>query len=329
MSFLLYSRPGRVVFLDDDRDYLEMLGEVMPPDWYVTLFLRPIACIELLQRDIAIRETDAWSQQEIVNRWREGALLITEILDYWRTDGTARFAFTHVVVVDYAMPAMSGLRVLDALVRWSGSRILLTGRADEQLAVSAFNRGLINQFIPKQSPDIRLRLTQAIQGLRDQPDARHQQIWRATLSHSQHALLCDPLISAELASLVRRQGWIEHVVIGAPFGVLGLNAQGGVGWLQLELAENLEELADMALSKGWDAPVVQDIRNGTRLVDLELQLALGAGHHSRSCEAFTLVGEQSRLHAAIFTIDTPFSAGLTSSYKLFLANHGERWLQED
>ena len=329
MSFALYRRPGGVVFLDDDRDYLEMLGEVMPPDWHVRLFLRPIACIDLLKQDIPGRETDAWTQQEIVNRWREGALLIPQILQYWREDGAARFALTQVAVVDYAMPAMSGLRVLGELTRWSGSRILLTGRADEQLAVSAFNRGLINQFIPKQSPDIRLRLTKAIQGLRDQPDERHQQIWRATLSHQQHALLCDPLISQELENLMLRQGWIEHVVIGAPFGVLALDAKGEVSWLQLEPAENLQELAEMALSQGWDAPVVQNIRDGKMLIDLELQLALGASHQARPCQSFAMVGEHASLHAAIFTVSEPFNPGLTNSYERFLANHGERRLQED
>ena len=40
------------------------------------------------------------------------------------------------------MPAMNGLQVLGELVNWSGSRVLLTGRADEQIAVSAFNAGL-------------------------------------------------------------------------------------------------------------------------------------------------------------------------------------------
>ena len=328
MSFLLYRRPGRVVFLDDDRDYLEMLGEVMPPDWYVSLYLRPIACIELLHRDIQNRETDAWNQQKIVNRWHDGALLIPEILRYWRENGTARFAFTQVGVVDYAMPAMNGLRVLEELTSWSGSRILLTGRADEQLAVSAFNRGLIDQFIPKQSPDIRMRLTGAIKHLQYQPDERHQHIWRATLTHSQYALLTDPLISRELTNLARVHGWIEHVAIGAPFGVLALDAQGGVKWLQLARPEGLPELADMALSKDWDAPTVQDIRDGKKMIDLELQIALGAGHRPRPCPSFALVGEHTVLHAAIFTVGAPFSPGVTNSYQRFLADHGERRLLE-
>ncbi len=329
MSFALYHCPGGVTFLDDDPAYLDMLGEIMPPDWFVRLFLRPIACIELLQQEIASRETDAWVQQEIVNRWREGALLIPQILAYWRKDGTARFALTQVAVVDYAMPAMSGLRVLGELTHWLGSRILLTGRADEQLAVSAFNRGLINQFIAKQSPGINLRLTTAIASLRDHPDERHQQIWRATLSAPQHALLCDPLISQELENIKRQQGWIEHVVIGAPFGVLALDAQGGVSWLQLEPAENLHQLAQTALSQGWDAPTVQDIRTGKKPIDLELQLALGVDHPTRPRESFDIAGNDTHLYAAIFTVSESFSPGLTNSYERFLASHVEKRLQDD
>ncbi|MGH6640593.1 MAG: response regulator, partial [Polaromonas sp.] len=286
MSFALYRRPGGVVFLDDDPDYLEMLAQVMPLDWYVRLFLRPVACIDLLQQEPPRWEADAWRQQEIINRWRKGASLIPQILQYWREDGTARFALTQVCVVDYAMPAMSGLRVLSELTGWSGSRVLLTGRADEQLAVSAFNRGLIEQFIPKQSPDIRLRLTGAIQGLLHLPDGRHQQTWRATLTLEQHALLCNPSIAQELDNLALSQGWIEHVVVGAPFGVLALDHKGGVSWLQLEPADNLQELAEMAESQGWDAATVEDIRTGKKLIDLELQLALGANHKPQPRQAF-------------------------------------------
>lgn len=327
MSFALYRRPGSLVFLDDDRDYLEMLGEVMPQDWHLRLFLRPVACIDLLQQDTQSRETDAWRQQEIVNRWREGASLIPQVLQYWREDGTARFALTQVAVVDYAMPAMSGLEVLRELTHWPGSRILLTGRADEQLAISAFNRGLIHQFIPKQAPGIRLRLTTAIEGLRHHPDARHQQIWRATLSPAQHALLGDMLVCDALENLMARHGWIEHVVIGDPFGMLALDALGGVSWLQLEPAENLHELAEMAFSQGWDASTVQDIRSGQRLIDLELQLALGAGQPPQTREAFALGGNAAGLHAALFTVSEPFSPGLANSYERFLAAQGERRLE--
>ena len=46
MSFPLFHRPGVVVFVDDDPDYLEMLAQVLPRHWHIKLFLRPLKCIE-------------------------------------------------------------------------------------------------------------------------------------------------------------------------------------------------------------------------------------------------------------------------------------------
>ena len=328
MSFVLYRRPGGVVFLDDDPDYLEMLADVMPQDWFANLFLRPVECIAQLMLEPALWEADAWRQQEIINRWRDGASLIPQILKYWSEDGMERFALTQVCVVDYAMPAMSGLRVLSELKGWTGSRVLLTGRVDEQLAISAFNRGLIEQFIPKQSPEIRLRLTTSIQGLLDLPDARHQQIWRATLSRRQHMLLCIPQIADALQSLVLKHGWIEHVVVGAPFGILALDRGGGVYWMQLEPGENLDELAEMAQTQDWDAATVQEIRLGKKLIDLELQLALGGGEKPQPREAFLIKGGDAALYAAVFPIGTPPSPGPANSHERFLATRGQRKLQD-
>lgn len=328
MPFPLYHRLGGVVFLDDDRDYLEMLAEVMPTDWYVRLFISPLACIELLQQERQRSETDIWSQREIINRWREDASLIAQILQYWREDGTRRLSLIRVCVVDYAMPAMSGLRVLDEVSDWSGSRVLLTGRADEQLAVSAFNRHLIDQFIPKQTADIGRRLTSVIQTQRALADERYQQIWRNTLSREQHTLLCDPLIAQALEQLAASQGWTEHAVIGAPFGVLALNRQGSASWLQLEPADNLPELADMAESEGWDADTIQDIRNGKKLMDLELQLALGASRPPEARPAWVIAGETGKLYAALFSVPADFSPGAAGSYAHLMATCGERTLHD-
>lgn len=326
MTFSLHRRPGGIVFLDDDPDYLEMLAEVMPSDWYIRLLLRPVECIHLLMQEAPQWDADAWRHQEIINRWRDGIPLIPQILQYWKEDGKARFALTQVCVVDYAMPAMSGLQVLSELTGWTGSRVLLTGRVEEQLAVSAFNRGLIERFVPKQSPDLRLRLTKTIEGLLDLPDPRHQQTWRATLLREQHAQLCNPVISQALDDLAIQERWIEHIVIGAPFGVLALDGKGCTSWLQLEPSGKLPELAEMAESEGWDRAVVEDVRAGKKLIDLELQLALGVGRKPRSEPAFSLSGEPATLHAALFRLDETVSPGQENSHENFIANLGKRTL---
>ena len=108
LSFPLFHRPGTVVFLDDDSDYLEMLALVLPRHWHVKLFLRPSSCIDYLQQEPPFWEADAWNQQELVDAWRDGKPLIPQILGYWRKY-SERFALTRVCVVDYSMPAMDGV----------------------------------------------------------------------------------------------------------------------------------------------------------------------------------------------------------------------------
>lgn len=321
MSFSLFHRPGTVVFLDDDPDYLEMLALVLPRNWHVKLFLRPMECINYLQQEPPFWEADAWNQQQLIDEWREGRPLIPQILGYW-SKYTERYALTRVCVVDYSMPAMDGLQALGELVDWPGSRVLLTGQADEQVAVRAFNRGLIDQFIAKQTPDISRRLIEAVDHLLGTPNARHAQTWRVTLGLEQNALLRIPSVGRDLANFAARR-WVEHVVIGDPFGVLGMDAAGNVGWLQLETADGLRALAELAELEGVDAAGLQDIREGRRLVDLELRQALGRGQPVELNAAFP-VGEDAGLLGALFAVDPSHCPDPANSYASWLARQDQR-----
>lgn len=305
-----------------------MLADVMPNSWHVRLFHRPAKCAETLDHEHSVWEADAKCQQEIINRWRNGTPLIPQILKYWREDGTTRFSLTHVCVVDYSMPAKNGLQFLTEIESWKGSRILLTGRADEQIAVQAFNGGLIEKYIPKQTPELRLRLVEAIHGMFQKSAERHQQTWLPTLSQTQQSLIGDPLIARRLGELANMQGWVEHFVIGAPFGVLSLDFEGTIRWLQLEPTENLHELAELAESQGWDDETVQEIKAGEKLIDLELRQALADGRKAQPCEAFTISGENTVLHAAQFGVYEDLSVGFMNSHGRFLASQAERALQD-
>jgi CheY-like chemotaxis protein len=325
MSFPLFHRPGAVVFLDDDPDYLEMLALVLPRQWHVELFLRPLECINYLQQEPPFWEADAWNQQQLVENWRNGKPLIPQILGYW-SKYTERFALTRVCVIDFSMPGMDGLQALAELVDWPGSRVLLTGQADEQVAVRAFNRGLIDQFIAKQTPDISRRLIEAVEHLLHTPNARHAQTWRATLGPEQNALLRSPSVGRDLASFAANR-WAEHVVIGDPFGVLGMDASGNVSWLQLETPEGLKALAELAELEGVSPSNVQDIRQGRKLADLELRQALGRDGAVQLTSAFP-IGEDSALVGAQFAVESPLCPGQANSYSNWLARQEKRHVRD-
>jgi CheY-like chemotaxis protein len=325
MSFPLFHRPGAVVFLDDDPDYLEMLALVLPRDWHVELFVRPVESINYLQQEPPFWEADAWNQQQLIEHWRNGKPLIPQILGYW-SKYTERFALTRVCVVDYSMPGMDGLQALGELVDWPGSRVLLTGQADEQVAVRAFNRGLIDQFIAKQTPDISRRLIEAVEHLLRTPNARHAQTWRATLNPEQNALLRTPSVGRDLANFAATR-WVEHVVIGDPFGVLGMDAAGHVSWLQLETPEGLKALAEVAELESVSPSNVEDVRQGRKLADLELRQALGRRGAPQLAAAFP-VGEEAGLVGAQFAVESPLCPGAPNSYSNWLGRQDKRHVRD-
>ncbi len=315
MSFAPFHRPGTVVFLDDDPDYLEMLALAMPRQWNLRLFQRPQACLDHLAGEPAAWEADAWRQQALVDRWRDGQPLLPQLLQYWSASAE-RHALTRVVVVDFSMPGMDGLQVLQRLQDWSGSRVLLTGQADEQVAVQAFNRGLIDQFIAKQMPDMARHLVHVVQRLLAQPHPRHVHTWRATLRPEHVAVLRLPGVGADLEELASRR-WVEHVVLGDPFGVLGLDAAGTPVWLQLEQPSDLPALAETAESAGLPVSAVQEIRAGRQLANLEVAAALGQA--PTLAEAFP-VGGTGHLLGALF----PLAGTCGEGYAAWLAGQPRR-----
>jgi len=296
----LYQRPGRFVFLDDDPEYLAMLGMVMPTAWSIELFTRPSAFLARMRDEAAAWEADVARQVAVLDRWRQGQTLLPQVLRYW-ADTPQRTRLVQRCVVDHAMPGMHGLAVLAQLANWPGMRLLLTGQADQQVAIQAFNQGLIDRFIPKQTPGIARQVQQALMEPAPQIRRALDTLWRTTLSVEQWSWLQREDVARDLKNLLAQRRWVEHAVTGAPFGMLGLNLQGQVEWLQLESPDSLRELAELCTAAGLSAAVRDDVGAGRLLVAAELQTQLGLSGPPRQTPAFMVGGPQG-LVGAVFAL---------------------------
>jgi len=121
--------------------------------------------------------------------------------------------------------------------------------------------------------------------------------------------------------------WVEHVVIGAPFGVLGMDAAGKVAWLQLETRHGLHALAELAELAGVAARDVEELRAGTRLANIELRQALASTQPVSLVNAFS-VGEPGGLLGAVFSVETPLGPDPDNSYSRWLARQPKRHVQD-
>jgi len=322
----LFRRPGAVVLLDDDADYLEMLAMVLPRHWPLRLFTRPTQCVHAMHRELRLWEADLWQVQYAVDLWRQGKPLLPQVLGYWAR-ATERFSLTQVCVVDFSMPAMDGLQVLSELVDWPGARVMLTGQADERVAVDAFNRGLIDQYIPKQVAEMATLLAKSLRRLADPFHDRHDAIWRATLRPQQMALFRQGGAGPALKALMERE-WVDHVVMGDPFGVLGLDLDGRATWLQLVPREQLAAHAQAAAAEGLAGEVLQAVREGRAMVCTQVRGHLGLHGHGPVVPTFALDSE-GLLLAARFALEPTDLPEPIEGYRSWLAARGPRCIQDE
>ena len=325
LTIPLFHRPGSILFLDDDTDYLEMLGMVIPAHWQAELFSRPAGFAARMQDEPARWETDAQRQVQMVEAWRQGQALVPQLLRYW-ANHPERYSLARTCVVDYAMPGTNGLTVLNNMLDWPGSRVLLTGQADEQIAVQAFNDGLIDQFVPKQATDITRHLLGVLRKLGYVAHPRLNAIWRGTLRPAQQSLLQMPSVAKALQNHTQ-QNWVEYVVLGEPFGLLGLDAHGRAHWFQLETSDGLHDLAELAATVGLRYDVTRAIEAGQCLAAVELHQQLGLSGPVRTAPAQE-VGDDGVLFGAHFALDPAELPAPILGYRDYLQQHDHRQVHD-
>lgn len=138
MSLRLSRRPGSVVFLDDDPDYLEPLTRLLPRHRPLRLFQSPAQCIQHLRLEQRLRDAPPPAILSPLDR-------------------------AVVCVVDFALQGMDGLQVFSELAAWRGARMLLADSTDERIAQGAQSRGLIDRYLLKQELKLPQRLANAIE----------------------------------------------------------------------------------------------------------------------------------------------------------------------
>lgn len=271
--FNYFSRPYTVACVDDDRNFLELLAMALPSSLSVQYFSKTRTFIERIQHSTLLAQRDFALFNKALNSTTEAEHTIIRLLHYWHNN-PQRWSICELGILDYAMPRLNGLEVLGMLPEWPGKRMLLTGVADERVAVEAFNQMLIHRYIPKHTEDVIDKFCAAVREISPQFHMPYQQLVRTQLNDAQISLLKSESASKALRHFADMH-WIEYVVLDNPFGVLGLSSTGGLSWLQLERSCDIEDLKIIAALEPWSTDVLAAIEQGNVLSNSLLRQALG------------------------------------------------------
>lgn len=150
-----------------------------------------------------------------------------------------------VIIVDYRMPVMDGIELCRKLSHVPAKKILLTGEADLQEAVIAFNDGIIDCFIRKDDPIVDVSLATHINKLsveyfikQTRPIFHHIEA-DFKLPHS------DPIFVNFINEFVERRGYLEYYLADKNGGLMLRNGKSEGAYLVVHTARTLNDFVEL------------------------------------------------------------------------------------
>ncbi len=268
---LPFYHPTSVVFVDDSTDFLLNLSLQLDSQLAFRLFSSPQIAVDWInsQSERLASNTDSlfspyrYSFEEHL-RSHKVIDVNFEITEKLMLDAD-RFKRVAVVVVDYDMPAMDGLEFCRQIKDKNVKKILLTGKADETVAVKAFNNGDIDRFIVKQSANAIADLNNEIAKLQHKYFASLESHLLSAITVKSHQFLQDAIFENVFLETCDQFGIVEYYVTLEPQGILMIDRNGSAYLLLVMEDENLAAHFEIAEAQGATAEMLAILKAGKHI----------------------------------------------------------------
>ena len=150
--------PSTIAWVDDDKLFLEAAANALGNHHSLLMFTAPQECLKFFDSYTALLPTMNFlrgctdhESYDIIDHMPVDLNMQTLIK---LRECQERHQEISIIIVDYKMSDVNGIELCRQLRSLPMKKILLTGEADEQKAVAAFNEGIIDCFISKTSPTL-------------------------------------------------------------------------------------------------------------------------------------------------------------------------------
>lgn len=248
--------PTTVAFVDDSADFLANLSLQLDSCLAFRLFESPSDALAALNGNpSAATPTHSFFSRYMdhdTEPLKQHVVSVSLDLVHKEIHNEKRFQQISVAVVDFSMPEMNGLEFCRAVKNRAIKKILLTGKADERIAVQAFNEGIIDRFILKQEPNAIAILNRAIQEMQQLYFSAQARMLSDVLSVGSHTFLFDSSFAQRFELLRKELDIVEHYLACTPDGMLLLDTAGTPYLLIVRTEEQLQ--ADYEIAYDQEAP---------------------------------------------------------------------------
>lgn len=267
--------PTTVLLVDDNLNALKALELSLSRNFLITTLNDPNEVIALLNKN--------WAQDPFTRRCISAKLSITDTSPSIDCNVSAiqqellnqnRFKQVAVVVTDYAMPELNGLELCkkipagpehEARIR----RIMLTGEAENDLAIEAFHNGYIEAFFKKNDAELKEELEEKIKTMqREYFEDNSVGIVYSLLQDPQNKTRCliDPAFTNLMNTIVHENNICEYYLIDKQGSFLLLDANANMKWLIARNQIGTEQSIKLLEQYGATSEIIELIRNQQKLL---------------------------------------------------------------
>ncbi len=257
--------PTTVLFIDDNRHFLNSLQLSLDESSIVPrLYSDPLTALQFFEEDY---QPSPFIERCLLHPEEEQMdhRIIDIDINAIRKEifNPLRFNEISVIVIDYAMPGLNGLD-LSLLIREKDPSIqilMLTGEADYDMAITAFNEGSIDKFLRKDNTDFVLQLNAAIYELQQRYFSELSEIIINNLTmgkkHSISSWLANPAFNSLFQKIYRENHAVEYYLTDAYGSFLFLDFNGNPSWLAVKDEEGMKTAHEIASYS--DSPFPKDM----------------------------------------------------------------------
>ena len=248
-----YYHPTTVCFIDDNYSFLRSIGIGMPVDSPFLSFLSPEEAIDVVNipnplpplADRCLRMDLSKPANPLIHI--DLHALEREIKEI------ERFRRISVLLIDYAMPTMTGLQFCELVADRDIKCALLTGVADEKTAVAAFNDGLIDRYIPKAGLTSTEGILPHIESLKQDYFDQYSRRLTSNLDLDPPRFMTDLAVREVFEQILRQERIIEYFMVSQPYGYLMLRADGSM--LRFMVMDEDERAKSIQFAQQNNAPM--------------------------------------------------------------------------
>lgn len=266
--------PTTTVLIDDDKDFLTILSAQLFSKDHLACrpFSNPIEALHYLNDqyhpDFFIHHCFKSDDNNNVTTNHSVNLNLSEIhKEIYNPD---RFAQIVDVVVDFDMPKLTGAEFCQQVKNPLIQKIMLTGKAGNDLAVNLFNEGKINQFMMKTgSTELITQVPKVILNMRHKTFMSFSE---KALSHNDHimthplkSVLTDVSFINLFNDFYQKSQAIEHYILDNQGSFLFLDKNGKLSWLIVVSEAEMERYMQIAQSGEGTSSVVNALKNRSHI----------------------------------------------------------------